>query len=79
MKAHVLIGTREQILEELAHIEGPIREVVVLVEEPAAAIAPIKGEPEEDIFKEMEPYMTNVDLDSLDLSREAIYAEYPDE
>jgi hypothetical protein len=85
MKAHVLTGTREEIAQKLSTIDGDIREVVVVVDEPIV----VNGEPmnaakvvddsELDMFKEMEPYMTDIDLDNVDMSREAIYTQYPDE
>ena len=67
MKTHVLTGSRSEIADALARIEGEIREVVVIIEEPPLPI-PASGE---DIFAEMEPYM--VKAGGVDCSREAIY------
>ena len=63
-----MTGSRSEIADALARIEGEIREVMVIVEEPALPIPAA----EEDIFAEMEPYMVNVD-GFVDYSREAIY------
>ena len=57
MKTHVLTGSKAEIAEALAQIDGEIREVVVVVAESADAVPPLD---EEDIFAEMEPYMVNV-------------------
>jgi dTDP-4-dehydrorhamnose reductase len=68
MKTHVLTGSRSEIADALARIEGEIREVVVVVEEPVDSTVPATVE---DMFAEMEPYMVNVE--HFDDSREAIY------
>jgi hypothetical protein len=68
MKAHVLTGSRSEIAESMARIEGNIREVIVLVDE---SPAPLPVQPGEDMFAEMEPYMVHVGY--VDDSREAIY------
>jgi dTDP-4-dehydrorhamnose reductase len=67
MKTHMLTGSRSEIADALARIEGEIREVVV-VEEPLDSTVPATVE---DMFAEMEPYMVNVE--HFDDSREAIY------
>ena len=67
MTAHVLQGSKQEIADRIIQMSGDIREVVVIVEEPA----PIPPAPGEDIFAEMEPYM--VDVTDADFSREAIY------
>lgn len=69
MKTHVLTGSKREIAEAVARIDGVIREVIVYVEEPADSIPPPT---EEDMFAEMEPYMVNVD-EFVDYSRESIY------
>lgn len=76
MKTHVLTGSKSEIAEALARIEGEIREVMVFVEEPADAVAPPI---EEDMFAEMEPYMVKEDVGFVDDSREAIYTRMEDE
>ena len=67
MKTHVLTGSKSEIVEKMAQIDGPIREVIVIVDEPI----PAPPRAEEDMFAEMEPYMVNVG--EFDDSREAIY------
>jgi hypothetical protein len=68
MKAHVLTGSKTEIAETVARIDGVIREVIVFIEEPSDAIpAPT----EEDIFAEMDPFM--VKAGGADYSRESIY------
>jgi len=68
MKVHVLTGTKSEIAETVARIDGEIREVLVFVEEPADSGA---SPPNEDIFAEMEPY--TVQVGNADYSREALY------
>ena len=71
MKTHVLRGSKQQIAESLARIDGEVREAIVFVEETASA-APEAGAPNaDDIFAEMRPFM--VDVQDIDDSREAIY------
>jgi len=70
MKTHVLTGSRTEIADALARIEGEIREVVVVVEEPVDSIPP-PIETEEDFLAEMGPHMVHVG--DVDYSREAIY------
>ena len=69
MKTHVLTGSKSEIADALARIDGVIRDVIVFVEEPADSTP---ASSEEDIFAEMEPYMVSVD-GFVDDSREAIY------
>jgi hypothetical protein len=71
MKTHVLTGSKAEIAASLARIEGPIREVIVLVEEPSDVVQPPR--PGEDIFAEMDQYTVQVGGD-VDYSREAIYS-----
>jgi dTDP-4-dehydrorhamnose reductase len=68
MKTHVLTGSKAEIAEALARIDGEIREVIVVVEEPSDSTVP---ETVEEMFAEMEPYM--VQVGGVDCSREAIY------
>jgi hypothetical protein len=74
MKVHVLTGTKEEIAESVAHIDGVIREAIVIVEEPSDSI-PIGAD--EDIFAEMEPY--TVKAGGADYSRESIYTRLENE
>lgn len=77
MTARVLKGSKRQIAQELANLEGDVREAIVFVEEPAGA--PMQSAPQtsEDAFKEMEPYMVNVG--NVDYSRASIYSRKPGE
>jgi dTDP-4-dehydrorhamnose reductase len=68
MKTHILTGSKAEIADALARIEGEIREVVVVVEEPLDSTVPATVE---DMFAEMEPY--TVKAGGVDCSREAIY------
>jgi hypothetical protein len=71
MTVQVLRGTKQEIAERLARLPGEVREAIVFVEEPATAAAPTPDT--EDMFDEMRPYM--VDVQGVDDSREAIYAQ----
>jgi hypothetical protein len=68
MKTHVLTGTKQEIADKVARLEGNVRQVIVFVDESADAPAITPGE---DIFAEMAPHM--VQVGSCDDSREAIY------
>ncbi len=70
MKTHILSGSKSEIVESVARIDGVIREVIVFVEEPAD-VTPPPTETVEDMFAEMEPYMVKAEY--VDDSREAIY------
>ena len=68
MTATVLQGSKQEIAERIMQMPGDVREVIVVVEEPIPAQTSAPGE---DIFAEMEPYMS--DATYVDCSREAIY------
>lgn len=70
MTAHVLKGTKQQIVHDLVQIAGEVREAIVFVEEPADERGAIRQDCE-DIFAEMRPLM--VDVQNVDDSREAVY------
>lgn len=70
MKTYVLKGSKQEISEGLARIDGEVREAIVFVEE-TPALAPASANAE-DIFAEMQPYIAQGKGD-LDDSREAIY------
>ncbi len=72
MKAHVLKGTKQEIAENIARINGDVREAIVFEEEPATASSGPTGNGA-DIFAEMRPFM--VDVPDIDDSREAIYSQ----
>ena len=68
MKAHILKGSKQEIVEGLARMNGEVREAIVFVDEPREKGA----EPAvTDIFSEMEPHLVNVR--DVDDSRENIY------
>ena len=69
MKAHVLRGSKQEIAEGVARIDGDVREAIVFVDEPSDSVA---GMTAEDMFAEMEPYMVKVA--GADYSRKAIYS-----
>ncbi len=66
MKTHVLTGSRREIEESVARIDGIIHEVIVLVEEPRESESQ-----NEDIFAEMAPYA--VQAGGADYSRQTLY------
>jgi hypothetical protein len=68
MKTHILTGSTSEIAANVARIDGVIRKVIVLVEEPSDLAPPSSAE---DIFAEMEPY--TVRAGSADCSRELLY------
>jgi hypothetical protein len=68
MKTHVLTGSKREIADKVARIDGKIREVIVFVEEMSVSTLTPS---DEDIFAEMEPYMVRVG--SADDSRESLY------
>ena len=70
MTATVLQCSREEIAAKIMQMPGDVREVIVVVEDaiPAPSDPPKPGE---DIFAEMEPYMSHAT--DVDDSREAIY------
>ena len=66
MKPRVLTGSKQQIAEKVAEIDGEVREAIVFVDEP-----PASGGSAADIFAEMEPF--TVRQAGVDDSREAVY------
>ncbi len=68
MKTQILTGSKSEIAESIARIEGEVREVIVFVEEPVDSTA--QPPVDDDIFAEMEPYTVNVG--GADYSRQAI-------
>jgi hypothetical protein len=71
MKAHVLRGSKQEIVESLSRIRGEVREAIVFEEESAPTGNGARTDSAEDIFAEMRPYM--VDVKEVDDSRETIY------
>lgn len=77
MRAHVLKGSRQKIIEDLQRLDGEIREAIVLMEEPAksfpvdpTAVTDVQAE---DMFAEMKEWEAKDGDGDLDDSREAIY------
>jgi hypothetical protein len=71
MTTLVLKGSKQVIAQQVANLEGEVREAIVFIEQtPGAATQPVPATVE-DLFNEMEPYM--VDVGHIDDSREAIY------
>ena len=71
MTARVLTGSKQEIAEKVARIEGEVREVIVFVEESASNPSLLVPRTVEELFAEMEPFTAKVD--SFDDSRQAIY------
>jgi hypothetical protein len=67
MKAKVLTGSKSEIAETLARIEGDVREAIVFVEEPSDSVT---QPPTDDLFAEMERY--TVKVGGADYSRQSI-------
>jgi hypothetical protein len=66
MTARVLIGSKQEIAQKVAAIDGDIREAIVFIDEPSA-----HTDHAEDIFAEMEPF--TVREVGADDSRPTIY------
>jgi len=68
MKAHVLKGSKQEIAEGVARMNGEVREAIVFVEEPSEKkLQAAEG----NMFAEMESHTVNVK--DADDSRESIY------
>ena len=68
MNVHVLRGSKQEIAEGVARIQGEIREAIVFIEGPSDAPAR-QGE---DIFAEMDPFLANAG--GADYSRDTLYS-----
>ena len=68
MLAHVLRGTKQEIVENLIRMSGEVREAVVFVDEQAS----LEMRDRDEFFAEMRPFM--VEVKDLDDDRDAIYA-----
>ncbi len=75
MSARVLKGSKQEIAQQLASLEGEVREAIVFIERAPGASANQSPADTADLFQEMEPYMVNVG--NVDYSREAIYSKSP--
>lgn len=74
MTARVLTGSKQEIAQKLASLEGEVREAIVFIEEPSDASGQSRPDVPatvEELFAEMEPY--TVQVGHVDDSREAIY------
>jgi hypothetical protein len=69
MTARVLTGSKQEIAQQLANLQGEVRQAIVFIEEPAPNL-PVPATVEE-MFAEMEPY--TVKVGDVDDSRDAIY------
>ena len=77
MTAQVLKGSKQEIAQQVANLEGEVREAIVFIEQPTGATTQPLPATTEELFKEMEPYMVNVG--NVDYSRDAIYCRMPGE
>jgi hypothetical protein len=71
MKAIILRGTKQEIVDSIAGMTGEVHEAIVFMPETSGTPAPLMNSPS-DIFLEMRPEM--VAADNVDESREAIYS-----
>ena len=76
MTARVLTGSKYEIAQKVASLEGDVREAIVFVAEPSVISMP-KGASTEELFAEMEAY--TVQVGNSDYSRAAIYSRMPNE
>ena len=76
MTARVLTGSKQEIAQKIAGMEGEVREAIVFVDDVAASAGETTperaGDGAADVFAEMEPY--TVAVDGVDDSRAAIYS-----
>jgi hypothetical protein len=77
MTARVLTGSKHEIAQQVANLEGEVREAVVFIEEPTAVAAQRMSGTVEELFAEMRPYESNAP--DIDDSREAIHTRKPGE
>lgn len=77
MTARVLTGSKQKIAQQVASMEGEVREAIVFVEESISASTQSVPATVEELFKEMEPYESHAE--NVDDSREAIYTRQPGE
>lgn len=77
MTARVLTGSKQEIAQKLANLEGDVRQAIVFVEEPRSAASPAAVVSVEELFVEMEPFTVRVG--DADDSRDSIYSRMPGE
>ena len=68
MKAQILTGSKSEIAETVARMDGEIHEVIVFLADTSDSTqVPSEG----DLFAEMEPFM--VEAGGADYSRQSLY------
>ena len=70
----MLTGSKQQIAQKVADLEGDVREAIAFIEEPVNLRSTGDANAAEDIFAEMEPYTVRVG--DVDDSREALYTRW---
>lgn len=73
MTVRVLTGSKQQIAQQVASLDGEVRQAIVFLDESTSAPAQSAPETVEELFKEMEPY--TVKVGEFDDSREAMYQQ----
>jgi hypothetical protein len=76
MSALILTGSKREIAQQVANLEGQVREAVVFIEETSNGPPPV-GASSEELFAEMERF--TVQVADADYSREAAYSRAPGE
>jgi len=71
MTARILTGSKQEIAQQVASLNGEVREAIVFVEEPISESTPPVPETIEELFREMQPHESHAN--DVDDSREAIY------
>lgn len=72
MKARVVTGSKQEIAETVARIDGDVREAIVFIQEPSDSAGPgAANGTGGDVFAEMEPF--TVRRGDADGSRDSIY------
>lgn len=67
MRTQILTGSKAEIAAAVSQIDGEIREVIAVIDEPSNSFLQA---PAEDIFAEMEPF--TVKTGGADYSRQAL-------
>jgi hypothetical protein len=76
MTARVLTGSKNEIAQAVASLEGEVREAIVFIAEPSNTSTP-NATSAKELFAEMEAY--TVQVGSADYTRAGIYSRMPDE
>jgi hypothetical protein len=71
MTARILTGSKQEIAQQVASLDGEVREAIVFLEEPVSPSTQPVPATVEELFREMQPYESHA-ADVAD-SREAIY------